>query len=89
MKSKKIIAMSLSLLMVSLSIPTFAQQIRDEIRNLKREIQSSLEDSLSEMLLLNKFESSNKIKIDFKAGKLDIKPVNSKYPKKTKNTSKI
>jgi ATP-dependent Clp protease ATP-binding subunit ClpC len=58
-------------------------------RNLKREIQSSLEDSLSEMLLLNKFESSNKIKIDFKAGKLDIKPVNSKYPKKTKNTSKI
>ena len=58
-------------------------------RNLKREIQSSLEDPLSEMLLLNKFESFNKIKIDFKAGKLDIKPVNSKYPKKTKNTSKI
>ena len=58
-------------------------------RNLKREIQSSLEDPLSEMLLLNKFESSNKIKIDFKAGKLDIKPVNSKYPKKTTNTSKI
>ncbi len=58
-------------------------------RNLKREIQSSLEDPLSEMLLLNKFESSNKIKIDFKARKLDIKPVNSKYPKKTKNTSKI
>ena len=58
-------------------------------RNLKREIQSSLEDPLSEMLLLNKFESSNKIKIDIKAGKLDIKPVNSKYPKKTKNTSKI
>ena len=58
-------------------------------RNLKREIQSSLEDPLSEMLLLNKFESFNKIKIDFKAGKLDIKPVNSKYPKKTTNTPKI
>ena len=58
-------------------------------RNLKREIQSSLEDPLSEMLLLNKFESFNKIKIDFKAGKLDIKPVNSKYPKKTTDTSKI
>ena len=58
-------------------------------RNLKREIQSSLEDPLSEMLLLNKFESFNKIKIDFKAGKLDIKPVNSKYPKKTTNTSRI
>ncbi len=55
-------------------------------RNLKREIQSSIEDPLSEMLLLNKFESFNKIKIDFKTGKLDFKPVNSKRPKKTTNS---
>ena len=35
-------------------------------RNLKREIQSSVENPLSEMLLSNMFETCSKIKIDFK-----------------------
>ena len=44
-------------------------------RNLRREIQKSIEDPLSELLLRNKFKKVNKIKIDIKAGIFEFLPV--------------
>ena len=58
-------------------------------RNLKREIQSSVENPLSEMLLSNKFETCSKIKIDFKKGQLVFEPVDANQSKKIKKSSKI
>ena len=58
-------------------------------RNLKREIQSSVENPLSEMLLSNMFETCSKIKIDFKKGQLVFEPVAANQSKKTKKSSKI
>ena len=58
-------------------------------RNLKREIQSSVENPLSEMLLSNMFEKCSKIKIDFKKGQLVFEPVAANQSKKTKKSSKI
>ena len=58
-------------------------------RNLKREIQSSVENPLSEMLLSNMFEKCSKIKIDFKKGQLVFEPVAANQTKKTKKSSKI
>ena len=58
-------------------------------RNLKREIQSSVENPLSEMLLSNMFETCSKIKIDFKKGQLVFEPVNANQSKKIKKSSKI
>ena len=56
-------------------------------RNLRREIQKSIEDPLSELLLKNKFSDVNKIKIDFKAGRYEFTSIASKARKKapTKN----
>ena len=58
-------------------------------RNLKREIQSSVENPLSEMLLSNMFETCSKIKIDFKKGQLVFEPVDVNQSKKIKKSSKI
>ena len=44
-------------------------------RNLRREIQKSIEDPLSELLLQNKFKGTDKIKIDFKSGKFEFSPI--------------
>jgi len=51
-------------------------------RNLRREIQKSIEDPLSELLLKNKFNDVDKIKIDLKAGKYEFIPVSPKARKK-------
>ena len=51
-------------------------------RNLRREIQKSIEDPLSELLLKNKFSDVNKIKIDFKAGRYEFTSIASKARKK-------
>ena len=58
-------------------------------RNLKREIQSSVENPLSEMLLSKMFDTCSKIKIDFKKGQLVFEPVNANQSKKIKKSSKI
>ena len=51
-------------------------------RNLRREIQKSIEDPLSELLLKNKFNDVDKIKIDFKAGRYEFVPIVPKARKK-------
>ena len=51
-------------------------------RNLRREIQKSIEDPLSELLLQNKFKSADKIKIDLKAGKFEFLPIILRSKKK-------
>ena len=51
-------------------------------RNLRREIQKSIEDPLSELLLKNKFNDVDKIKIDFKAGRYEFIPIAPKARKK-------
>ena len=51
-------------------------------RNLRREIQKSIEDPLSELLLKNKFNGVDKIKIDFKAGSYEFIPIAPKARKK-------
>ena len=51
-------------------------------RNLRREIQKSIEDPLSELLLKNKFNDVDKIKIDLKAGKYEFIPISPKARKK-------
>ena len=51
-------------------------------RNLRREIQKSIEDPLSELLLKNKFNDVDKIKIDFKAGRYEFIHIAPKARKK-------
>jgi len=52
-------------------------------RNLRREIQKSIEDPLSELLLQNKFKKADKIKIELSGGIFKFFPVPPKTRKKT------
>ena len=51
-------------------------------RHLRRHIQSSIEDPLSELLLSNAFDKCNRIKLDAKSGKLEFSPFPQKKRKK-------
>ena len=51
-------------------------------RNLRRQIQSSIEDPLSELLLSKAFGKCNRIKLDVKSGKLEFSPFPQKKRKK-------
>ena len=51
-------------------------------RNLRRQIQSSIEDPLSELLLSKAFDKCNRIKLDVKSGKLEFSPFPQKKRKK-------
>ena len=57
-------------------------------RNLRREIQKSIEDPLSELLLQNKFKDADKIKIDLKAGKFEFLPIMPRSRKRTTSKSR-
>ena len=57
-------------------------------RNLGREIQKSIEDPLSELLLQNKFKDADKIKIDLKAGKFEFLPIMPRSRKRTTSKSR-
>ena len=51
-------------------------------RHLRRHIQSSIEDPLSELLLSNAFDKCDRIKLDVKSGKLEFSPFPQKKRKK-------
>ena len=57
-------------------------------RNLRREIQKSIEDPLSELLLQNKFKGADKIKIDLKVGKFEFLPIIPRSRKKATSKSR-
>ena len=56
-------------------------------RNLRREIQKSIEDPLSQLLLQNKFKKVDKIKVDFSSGIIKFSPIPLKTRKKTTSKS--
>ena len=56
-------------------------------RHLRRTIQSTIEDPLSELLLSKTFDKCSRIKIDVKSGKFEFLPIPQKKQKKSEKSS--